>query len=109
MNEDKPLVRMNELELQRTFDEIGSDIVTRMLNDARTKAPEVALAAVLLVTDEKRMLVSFVPEYGDDEGIAQMKDLLLEIRRCHKLQDGERVELVILERHLDHFQWRPLG
>jgi len=107
-NMNKPLVQMNELELMRTFDAIGGDINDAIMKQARNGAPTdpVLVAALVLVKDGVRRCVSHSSEYGDGAGVEMMEDLRRQLIRTNKIANDERLELVVLEKPLDQFQWR---
>lgn len=107
----KPVIAMGEVELMQTFDQIGDDLNDQMMTEARllsVSEPVVFAAVVLVSSDGSRRFVTYVPEYGDSEGIEQMLDFARQLRRTGKVGDGESVEAVIMEKPFDQFQWRPL-
>jgi hypothetical protein len=110
-DKDKPLAAMNDIEREHAWDSISDPIHGEMLTDARCSEVNAAivLAAIILVAgDGTRRCVTHVAEYGDNEGVSSMLDTARQIRRSGKLLDGERVEVVTLEKPLDQFQWRPV-
>ena len=102
---------VSEAEDEIVWDSINDPTNDEMMVDARRSGADapIVLAAVILVSaDETRRCVMHTCEYGDDEGISNMLDLARQLRRSGKLLDGESVEVVILEKPLDQFQWRPV-
>lgn len=100
---NKPFVHMKPEEAQQAWDEIGADLRLGMLKDARNgKAMKLRFACIFLVTKDDRRLLSYVPEYGDREGLGQEEDFAEEIRRTGSLQPGETLEVQLLEVPFEH-------
>jgi len=107
---EKPILQMGDIERERAFDGIAESINADLLSEARSGGHDpIVLAAVVLISgDGSRRIVTYNGEYGDGDGIAQMKDLVRQLRRSNKLLAGESVEAIVLEKPTDQFQWRPL-
>lgn len=111
-NMNKPLLAMSEIERERAWDKIHEPIGDDLLKDARASAVDTAIvfaAVILVAADGSRRCLTHVAEYGDAEGISNMLDLVRQLRRSGQLLDGERVEVVTLEKPFDQFQWRPVA
>lgn len=110
---NKPFLEMDELELRRTFDEMGADNNAGMLDEARSSVEEsrvFTLSIVMLRTlpvvpkgslFEGMRILHWNPEYGDDEARISMGEFVSELRCSKLLHEGESVERYLGELSLD--------
>lgn len=75
---------------------IGAELHASMLAEARSTPPSLlAVAVLVLTTREGKRAVTYLPEYGDGEGIAGMNEMRAEILEDEQLENGESLEVVV--------------
>ena len=100
---NKPLVRMAPSEFKQAMSEVMGPVRVRMLTEARTQPKQkIRFACVFIVSNGERRLLSYAPEYGDEEGVRQEEEFAEEIRESGELQAGESLDVQLLEFPLEH-------
>lgn len=109
MDENKPLLKMDELELECTFDALNLD--EEILKEARRERRPVTVAVAVLKSPGTADIVAYdVCEYGDGEGLRMVSDFIRRVKRKKRLREGETLERVLVECPLES-SWvlpRPL-
>jgi hypothetical protein len=92
------------------FDTIREGLRQSMLDEARKgRGPEALTEAVLMLTraDGTRYSITHANEYGDGDGLQNMRDFREEILRTETLREGESVDVLVFSVPLDLNLCRP--
>jgi len=94
VDKNKPIMKMDDLEQERAFDEICCINDAAMMDESVEESSGTMDVAVAVLTrpDGSRSIPFHTEEYGDGEGTRQVGQTVRRLRRTGKLKQGEKID-----------------
>jgi hypothetical protein len=91
----KGFYEMDELEFHREWDASTKELHQSVLSDAGRENVVQVTCSILTDVDGTKKLVTYQPEYGDNEGTSYMRDFVRSCRRQKLLKEGQHLDVIV--------------